>query len=277
MDGNIFLQLSGVLGITLTIAFLMRLIRQPLVVAYIVAGLIVGPLFLNLTTPSGQATFNAFAQFGIVLLLFLIGLNLNFTYIKKVGKQVFIGGTFQFFATASIGFLVMHWFGYALLPALFVSVAITYSSTIIVVKLLAEKKDTETVYGRFVIGLLIVQDLIAVLFLIFFNTLKQNLPFIQSLGITAVRGIIVVAIVFFLSKFLLPHIMDRIAKSSEMLFLFTIAWCFGLASLISAAGFGLEIGAVIAGLSLGSSPYQREIISKIKPLRDFFIIYFLLF
>lgn len=270
---NIFLQISILLGITVSIAFIMRLFRQPLVVAYIVAGLIAGPLFLNIVNGE-TALFNSLAQFGIVLLLFILGLGLNFEYIKRIGKVVFAGGAAQFVITALAGLVVMRLFGFSWTSAMFVAIAITFSSTIIVGKLLSEKKDVETVYGKYVIGLLVAQDIIAVILLILLDTFQLERAMYNTIIITIGKGLILGSGVYFMSKFLLPFIIQRVAASGEMLFIFTIAWCFGVASLVYALGFGVEIGAVIAGISLGSSPYQAEISSRIKPLRDFFIVLF---
>lgn len=273
MTENLFLNISVLFGITVSVAFVMRLLRQPLVVAYIVAGLIAGPLFLH-KIPGLENSFASFSQFGIVLLLFIVGLSLNFEYIKRVGKDVLIGGTAQFLVTAAAGMLVMKGFGYGLLPALFVSVAITFSSTIIVVKLLVDKKDLETAYGQYVVGLLLVQDIIAVLMLIVLNMSHDLADWQHAVSLLVGKAALLGIFVYVLSKKVLPRIMHQVAVSSEMLFIFTIAWCFGVASLVYTLGFGVEMGAVIAGLSLGSSPYQPEISSRLRPLRDFFIVLF---
>ena len=273
MTENLFLNISVLFGITVTIAFVMRLLKQPLVVAYITAGLIAGPLFLR-NLPELENSFESFSQFGIVLLLFLVGLSLNFEYIRRVGKEVLIGGTVQFLATAAAGYGVLHWFNFSPLGALFVAVAITFSSTIIVIKLLVEKKDLETSYGQFVIGLLLVQDIIAVLLLIVLNMTNDLGNWQQTTVLLLGKAVLLGLCVYILSKKFLPWLMRHVAESGEMLFVFTIAWCFGVASLVYALGFGVEIGAVIAGLSLGSSPYQPEISSRLRPLRDFFIVLF---
>ncbi|MBD3311326.1 MAG: hypothetical protein GF349_02405 [Candidatus Magasanikbacteria bacterium] len=274
MIDNIFLQISALLGITVTIAFLMRLLRQPLIVAYIIAGLIAGPLFLNLVH-GDEEFFAAFAKFGIVLLLFIVGLSLNFDYVKRVGKAVFVGGVLQFILTASIGFLIMKLLNFSTISSLFIAAAITFSSTIIVIKILGDKKDLESAYGRYVIGLLLVQDIIAVSLMIFLNTSNiHGEIWYRTLVMTFSKGFLLIGLVFLMARYLLPVIMDRVAQSSELLFIFTIAWCFGVASIVYISGFSIEIGAIIAGISLGASPYQPEISSRIKPLRDFFIVLF---
>ena len=252
----------------------MRMLRQPLIVAYIVAGLVAGPLFLNLMDGGGDF-FNMFAKFGIVLLLFIVGLSLNVGHIKRMGKSVLIGGILQFAITVVCGYIIMTLLHFDLVPSLFIAAAVSFSSTIIVVKLLAQKKDLETVYGRFTVGVLLLQDVIAILIMIFLNTPHENgVQWYTVAASAAGKGIVLVGLVVLMSKYILPYLMDRIAKSGELLFIFTIAWCFGVASLVYWAGFSVEIGAIIAGISLGSTVYQSEISSRIRPLRDFFIVLF---
>lgn len=271
---NIFLQISIILCLTVSLAFIMRMLRQPLIVAYIVAGMVAGPLFLNLVE-GGAEMFEALANFGIVLLLFIVGLSLNLGYVKKMGKAVLITSFTHFFISVVVGFILIYILGFSFLPALFLAIASGFSSTIIVTKLLADKKDLEAVYGRYVTGVLLLQDLIAVTIMIFLNTTNtHDLPWYTSAFITGGKGLLLVGLVYIMSKYLLPKLMDRVARSGEMLFIFTIAWCFGVASLVYYIGFSIEIGAIIAGLSLGSSVYQGEISSRIKPLRDFFIVLF---
>lgn len=273
MLDNIFLQFSILLGITVTIAAIMRLLRQPLMSAYIVAGIIAGPLFLNLIS-GDKVAYDAFAQFGVVLLLFVVGLSLNLNHIKQIGKVATITGLSQFIFTGTMGFLILYFLDYPFTSALYLGMAITFSSTIITVKLLADKRDTESTYGRQTLGLMIIQDIIAILLMLFITSSGDPNVSAGHIGDLFVRGFILIAIVFFLSKYLLPKLLDHVAKSGEFLFIFTIAWCFGIASLLYWAGFSIEIGAVIAGLSLGSSPYQPQISSRIRPLRDFFIVLF---
>ncbi len=273
MTENIFFQISIILGITVSVAFVMRLLRQPLVVAYIIAGLVAGPLFLNLFGSSTEF-FQTFAQFGIVLLLFLVGLSLNFGYIQRVGKAVIITTLVHFLFAAMLGAILMLFLNFGFISALFLSVSVSFASTIIVTKLLAEKKDMEAVYGRFTVGILLVQDVVAIILMIFLTTHQEGAIWYQTLLTVASRGMFILAVIILMARYLLPYLMDRVAKSGELLFIFTIAWCFGVASLVYWAGFNIEIGAIIAGLSLGASVYQPEIISRVKPLRDFFIVLF---
>lgn len=273
MLDNIFLQISILLALTVTIAFFMRLLRQPLMIAYLVAGIVAGPFFLNKFHGNAEL-FDALAQFGVVLLLFMVGLSLNFDHIKRIGKTSLVVGAVQIFFTATIGFLALTLLGFQATSAGYLAAALTFSSTIIIVKLLADKKDTETVYGRYTLGLMVVQDIVALLIIIVLTSIGEQST-LGSVALQLVFKIIsLVAFVYFLARFLVPKIMDRVAGSSEFLFIFTVAWCFGVASLLYWLGFSLEVGALIAGLTLGSSRYQTAISSRIRPLRDFFIIIF---
>lgn len=274
MEANLFLQLSTLLAITVSVAFLVRLIKQPLIVAYIVAGVIAGPLFLNIMH-AGEHMYDAFASFGVVLLLFIVGLDLNFSYIKKIGKEVSIIGLSQFFFNFCIFFPLALYFGLDFSGAILLGLAASFSSTIIVLKILGEKQDEESVYGSHTIGLMLVQDLLSIFVLLWLSfklpgsAISHDFSWLILIRVVAVFLIIAVS-----AKYVLPIFLKKIASSGEFLFIFTIAWCFGVASMLHWLGFSLELGAIIAGISLGSSRFQQEITSRVKPLRDFFLVLF---
>jgi len=273
MDSNIFLQLSALLAITVSVAFFVRLIKQPLLVAYIIAGIIGGPLLLNLLG-ADEHMYDAFASFGVVLLLFIIGLDLNFSYLKKIGKEAALIGLLQFVFNFAVMLPLVHFFGFSWSSASFLAVAACFSSTIVVLKLLGDKQDEESVYGRYTIGLMLVQDLISILILLLISFTAPDSAFSSFSWWLLIRALAVIAGIIIIAKFILPSFLRRIAASGEFLFIFTVAWCFGVASLLLWSGFSLELGAVIAGLSLGASRYQAEIASRVKPLRDFFLVIF---
>lgn len=271
---NIFLQLSALLTITVGLAFVIRFLRQPLIVAYIFAGMMSGPFILNLFH-GDRDIYEAFAQFGVVLLLFIIGLNLNFNHLKSIGKTSLVTGLGQVIFTAGLGAVILLAINTQLTSALYLAVAITFSSTIIIMKLLSDKKDTDTVYGRHTIGLMLVQDVIAVILVIALGFMKVGgAAGLATVGVLLFKLFAAVTALYFVSRYLIPKVLDKIADSSELLFLFTLAWCFGVASALHLIGFSFEIGAIISGMALSSSPYQLEIGSRVKPLRDFFLILF---
>lgn len=271
---NLFVQISSLLAITVSIAFIVRLLRQPLIVAYIFAGIICGPFVLNLLHGDHEM-YEMFAQFGMVLLLFIIGLNLNLGHLKSIGRVSLITGMGQIIFTAGIGIVILLAINTQIVSAIYLAVAITFSSTIIIMKLLSDKKDTDSIYGRYTIGLMLVQDIIAVLLIIILGMMSgEHGNGTDAIFLLIAKLVFVSAVLYLISKYLLPKVLDKIAESSELLFLFTLAWCFGMASILYLIGFSLEIGAIISGIALSSSPYQLEIGSRIKPLRDFFLIVF---
>ncbi len=264
------MQLSVLLFITVAVAFVARLLKQPLIIAYIVAGITAGPLFLH----NDKGSYELFAQVGVVLLLFVIGLNLNFRKLSSIGRVSAITAIGQVIFTSAIGTAILLWMNFSLTSALYLAVAMTFSSTIIIMKFLTDKKDTEAIYGKYTIGLMLVQDIIALTIMVLIGLVKTDSLNTSSLLILGGKGIVAVGILVVLAKYLLPKVLKLIASSAEFLFIFTITWCFGVASLLYALGFSLEIGAIAAGISLSSSPYQLEIGSRIKPLRDFFLVLF---
>ncbi len=273
MIDSIFFNIGIILGVTVAVAFVMRLLRQPLIIAYLVAGIICGPLLLDVVG-SNHEFFETFAHFGVVLLLFAVGLGLNFSYLRKIGKVAMVTGIGQVVFTATVGTLILLALNFQPFSAMYLAIAITFSSTIIIVKLLADKRQLQSIYGRYTIGLMLVQDVIAVLIMVLLPLLGVQEAITTAVGILLLKGIVIIAAVMLIARFVLPVLLDRAAQSGEFLFLFTIAWCFIVAGAVHWAGLSLEIGAIIAGISLGSSPYQTEIVSRVKPLRDFFIVLF---
>lgn len=148
------------------------------------------------------------------------------------------------------------------------------SSTIIILKFLTDNRDTETLYGKLAVGILIIQDLVAIIVLMLMSSISQGGELGLILIETAIKGSILVAILVPLSIYVLPRLTKWVAKSQEFLLLFSLAWCLALAALFFGLNFSMEVGALIAGISLGMSPYRHEISSRLRPLRDFFLILF---
>ena len=273
---NLFLEMSIVLFVALIIALFFYAIKQPLIISYIFTGLLISPIFLGFL--KNTQSFEIFSSMGIAFLLFIVGLNLNLKLIKEVGVASLITGLGQIVFTSLFGFLFSVVLGYAIIPSILISIMLTFSSTIIIVKLLSDKGDIEKLYGKISMGFLIVQDLVAVIILIVLSS------FLNSAGSDANIFLILLETVLFFcggilftfvfSKYVFPSFLKKISKSGELLFVFTITWCFGVAALFTAIGFSLEVGALLAGIALASSTYQYEISAKVRPLRDFFIIIF---
>ena len=271
---EVFVQLSLVLLVVLAISFVMRLLKQPLIIGYIVSGILIGPMFLGLLYDN--PTLHVFSEIGIAFLLFIVGLHLSPSVIKEVGKISLITGIGQIVFTTIFGYLIGIMFGFDFVTALYVAIALTFSSTIIIMKLLSDKDALEKLYGKISIGFLLVQDFVAIIILIVISSLTSGLSSGNVLLETFMKGILLMCVLIPVSFLILPKFSNFFAKSQEFLFLFGISFGLGLASLFYFAGFSIEVGALIAGIMLSISPYSHEINSKLKPLRDFFIISFFL-
>lgn len=272
MIESIFINISVILGLAILISFLVQLLRQPLIISYIITGILVGPIFLNLLN-SSQEYFHIFAEFGVIFLLFLVGLSLNFHFLKKIGTVAAVTGIGQVVFTSIFGFLILIGLGFQKEFSIYLAIALTFSSTIIIMKLLSEKREIETVYGRYTMGLMLIQDIIAILLLVLLPAVKNGHSILISLGLIFVKSLVFFLFVYGISRIIIL-LLKRAADSGEFLLIFTIAWCFAVAGLAEWLGLSLEVGAIMAGLSLGSSTYRSEISSRIKPLRDFFIVLF---
>jgi Kef-type K+ transport system membrane component KefB len=269
---DIFVEVALIIVAATLISALMRILKQPLIIGYILTGLLISPFLVNMT--SSIETITTFSQMGVALLLFIVGLSLSPKVIKEVGKVSLITGLGQVFFTLIIGFLINKWLGYNAITSFYVAAAITFSSTIIIMKLLSDKRDLETLYGKISIGLLLVQDLIAIILLVIISSFSNQFNVLDMAVITVIKGVILVGLLVLLSLYLMPRVFKFFASSQEFLFLFSIGWGFGLGALFSYFGFRIEMGALVAGITLSLSPYNYEISSKMKPLRDFFLIIF---
>lgn len=267
-----FVNVSMIILVALGVSAVMRLLRQPLIIGYIFTGILVGPYFFNLL--QGNNAVGTFSQLGVALLLFTVGLHLNPKVIKEVGKVSLITGIGQVVFTSVIGFFIANLLGFSLVASIYIAIALTFSSTIIIMKLLTDKGDIDSVYGKISVGFLIVQDIIAIFALMLISSLSLNTNLSSLIVSTFVKGVVAVVVLSVFGIYALPYFMKLVAKSQEFLFLFSISWCLALASLFSYLNFSLEIGALFAGVILAASPYSGEISSKLKPLRDFFIILF---
>ncbi len=269
---SIFIELSIVILIAVVVAGIVRLLRQPLIIGYILTGIIVSPYFLNIVKSTDAIA--TFAQIGIVLLLFMVGLNLNPKIIKDVGKVSLVTGVGQVIFTSLVGFFIGQLLGFSTIVSIYIAIALTFSSTIIIMKLLSDKGDLETLYGRIAIGFLIIQDLIVIVILMVISSIPAGINFTTLALETVLKGVGVLLLLFLISVYIFPQLTKAIAKSQEFLLLFSIGWCFAIASLFYYLNFSIEAGALLAGITLSLSPYHYEIGSKMKPLRDFFIILF---
>lgn len=269
---DVFIELSVIIVIATLVSGVMRLLRQPLIIGYIFTGILLSPFFLNLIKSTD--TIAIFSQIGVAFLLFIVGLSLSPNVIREVGKVSLITGVGQVVFTSLIGFVISKFLGFSTIVSVYIAIALTFSSTIIIMKLLSDKNDLDKLYGKISVGFLLVQDIIAIFILIIISSLSKDLTFSSTLLILLFKGLLLLILLLLIGKYLLPTLSGFFARSQEFLFLFSIGWGLGLATVFYLAGFSIEIGALLAGVALSVSPYHYEISSKMRPLRDFFIILF---
>ncbi len=268
----LFVEVGVVMVIAGVLAILAYKLKQPLIIAYILTGVLVGPGVMNLVQSTD--VLGGLSQFGIALLLFIVGLNLNWRSIRDVGPVVLIGGIAQVICTSAIGYGIASLLKFDSLTSLFLGLAFSFSSTIIIVKLLSDKDDLDRLYGRISVGMLIVQDMLAMFLLLILGAWHGGGSVTQIVTTSLGKGVLVIFALFLLSKTVLPILFKFVARSQELLFLVALGWCFAVASTLLGLGFSIEIGALLAGISLAASGFQHEIEAKIRTLRDFFLIIF---
>jgi Kef-type K+ transport system membrane component KefB len=269
----LFAELSLIIAIATFIGLIMHLLKQPLIIGHIITGIIVGPALFDIAH-SGDGIIEVFAEFGIALLLFIIGLGLNPQVIKEVGKAASLTGAGQVLFTTLFGIGFATLLGFNASEALYIAIALTFSSTIIVLKLLSDKKEQTRLYGKISIGFLLVQDVIATIALVVASTASSTGFTPSTIVELLIKGTLMLLALWLVSTKVLPHMNKIIAGSSEFLFLFAIGWGFGVATLFAEAGFSLEVGALAAGVALTPMVYSQEVGSRLRPLRDFFIVLF---
>jgi Kef-type K+ transport system membrane component KefB len=275
---HIFLELAVVLALATGLGGLARALKQPTLLGYIATGLIVGPLGL-LQLNHGEVL-DTLAQFGIAFLLFLAGMEMNFSELRHVGRSAIVIGISQIAFTGAIGYLLATLLGMTPLYALYVGLTLSFSSTIIVIKLLSEKKALDSLHGKLVVGVLLVQDFIALGALILLSGLSgpqvepSRLPL--ALGLTFAKGAALLVVSLLMGKYVMPKLLHRLAGSQEVLFLASLTWGLGLAALADLPSIGLtiEIGSFMAGVALSESVEHFQIMSRVRPLRDVFAVTF---
>src|SRR3989344_4063607 len=222
-----------------------------------------------------RGVLESLSNLGIAFLLFLVGIELKLEDLKSVGKAALLTGVGQIVFTALIGFIILSALGFSPVVALYVAVAITFSSTVIIIKLLSEKHDLQSLYGKIAVGFLLVQDFVAILALVILSGFGQGrIPTLGGFIWIFVKGILLVLLAYLLTKFALKLIFKMASVSTELLFVAAIAWALFFSAVAEQAGFSIAIGAFLAGVAIASSPFRIQISARVKPLRDFFIIIF---
>ena len=273
MEFSVFAQISFVIATVAAVSIIMKLLRQPLIMGYILTGILVGPSVLNII--DAHEAFHVFSEIGIALLLFIIGLGLNAGIIKGLGKVSLTTAGLILAILGSIGYGVSIMLQFPPLTAVIVGIALFFSSTIIILKMLSDKHETSRLYGQIAIGVILLDDIVATMALVFVTMLGSGqgvtLDTFATLGLkAALLGIGL----YIAGRYVIPKFGKFLASSQELLFLFSIGWGLAVASLFGIAGLSIEVGALFAGVALAGLPYATEMASKLKPLRDFFIVIF---
>jgi Kef-type K+ transport system membrane component KefB len=271
---NPFYEIAFILLVSAIVGAIGLRLRQPLIVAFIAVGILVGPSAFGWVIPSEEM--ELLAELGIALLLFVVGLKLDLHLIQSMGSVALATGLGQVAFTSIGGFLISLLLGFAPLTAVYIAVALTFSSTIIVVKLLSDKREIDSLHGRIALGFLIVQDLVVVLVMIGLSALGDDADL--SLGMTllqlGLKGGLLLLGIGGMMAFVLPKLLNHLARSQELLLIFAIAWAVVLSALSEVLGFSSEVGAFLAGISLASTRYRDAIGSRLVSIRDFLLLFF---
>jgi Kef-type K+ transport system membrane component KefB len=263
--------------VAVAVGFVGLLLRQPLIVSFIAVGILAGPSVLDIVHSREQI--ELLAAIGIAVLLFLVGLKLDLNLVRSLGTVALLTGLGQVAFTTLFGFLIGLALGLDPVTSLYVAVALTFSSTIIIIKLLSDKREIDSLHGRIAVGFLIVQDLVVVLAMILLSALGAGAGTGSDAGIAdALRvlgyGALMLAAVALFIRYLASPLVERLSAAPELLVSFAIGWAVLLAALGHYLGFGKELGGLLAGVSLASTAFREAIAARLAPLRDFLLLFF---
>ncbi|MDO9617679.1 MAG: cation:proton antiporter [Pseudomonas sp.] len=273
---SLFQEVAILLALSALVGGIAVKLRQPLIIAYILVGILAGPAVLGLS--SENEPLQLLAEIGITVLLFVVGLKLDMRLVRTLGPVALATGLGQLTFTIVFGYGLCTLLGLEWLTALYVAVALTFSSTIIIVKLLSDKGEIDSLHGRIAMGFLIVQDIAVVLAMLGLNLYQPNSaeqpgmhPLLLAATLLGSLGVL-----FLLMRYALPRLLNMMADSPELLMLMAIAWGTLLAAGADSLGLSKEIGAFLAGFSLASTSLREAVASRLTSLRDFLLLFFFL-
>lgn len=271
---DIFSTTAIVLSIAAVAAFLAHQARQPLIVAFIAVGIIVGPSGFSLLEET--ETLELFAGLGIAILLFLVGLKLDVRLVRKMGKVALATGLGQVAFTSVFGFLIAVALGLEAVEAMYVAVALTFSSTIIIVKILTDKRELEKLHGRIALGFLIVQDIVVILAMVVLSSLgaESDSTVLAQVVRIFFTGVGLLVGTWLVTTWVIPRLLAKVASSQELLIVCSVSWAVAVAALSDWLGFSVEVGAFLAGFALASTDFRESIASSLSGLRDFLLLFF---
>jgi Kef-type K+ transport system membrane component KefB len=272
--GNTFIEFAIILFLAACLGAAGQFLRQPLIVVFIALGVLVGPSFLNIV--QSRENIHLLAEIGISILLFIVGLKLDLRLIRSTGTIAAMTGLGQVIFTSAIGYLIGILLGFSPLHSFYIAVALTFSSTIIIVKLLSDKKEIDSLHGQIAVGFLIVQDIVVILVMIVLSAIgrKGEASIVEDIVWTFAASAILLCITFVMIRWIIPLIGPFLARSPELLTLFSIAWAVALAAFSLLIGFSSEVGAFLAGVCLATTPFKDAISGRLVSLRDFLLLFF---
>jgi Kef-type K+ transport system membrane component KefB len=251
-----------------------QLARQPVILAYLVGGFVLGPSCLKLVR--SEESIATISELGLIFLLFMIGLEIDLKKIVRSGKVILVSAAAQIFGGTLLGVLFFWALGLELgqgrWDALYLGVAAALSSTVIIVKVLYDKRELDTLPGRITLGILVLQDVFVILFLAVQPSLNDLRISVLALSLARVSAL--VATMFVVSRYVLPHLFVRVARLPELVLVGALAWCFFGTEFAEHLHLSREMGALIAGVSLSTFPYALDVTAKVTSLRDFFVTLF---
>lgn len=271
---NPFYEFAIILFLAALFGGVGQFLRQPLIVMFIALGILIGPSVLDIL--KSYENIHLLADLGIAVLLFIVGLKLDLRIIKSVGKIALMTGMGQVLFTSLAGYFIGIGLGFSSLHSFYIAVALTFSSTIIIVKLLSDKKEIDSLHGQIAVGFLIVQDIVVIIVMIILSAMSRQgeASLVQDVGKTILSGGILIFVTLAMMKWIIPKLSFFLARSQEMLTLFAIGYAITMASIGDLMGFSGEVGAFLAGVSLASSQFREVISSRLVSLRDFLLLFF---
>lgn len=264
-----------ILTLSVFVTLLFNKLKLPTVLGFLITGIICGPYLLSLVTEISQV--EILAEIGVILLLFTIGLEFSITELLRIKKYVFIGGTIQIVLTVLLTVIISFYMGFPLNQSIFIGFLVSLSSTAIVLKLLQESREVNSPQGKVTLGILIFQDIAVVPMMLFIPILSDGGGNIFSeIGILLVKGVVVIAGVYVVSRYIMPKLLYQIVKtkSKELFILSIIVICFLIGWATSSIGLSLSLGAFIAGLIISESEYSHEAVGNILPFKAIFESFF---
>lgn len=272
---KIFHEVALLIGLATLLGLVATMLRQPMVVAFIATGILSGPAALNIVRSADAISL--LSQISIAVLLFLVGLKLDVGMVRSLGRVAVATGLGQVLFTSLIGFLLCWAMGMDLVTSVYVAIALTFSSTIIIVKLLSDKREVDSLHGKIALGFLIVQDLFVVFAMVVVSTLSLGSGGVmgdRTATTVAIGAAALIGFAWLFIRYAANPLTALLSRSPELMVIFAVAWAAGLAAVADLVGLGKEMGGLLAGVTLASTPVRDLIGARLASLRDFLLLFF---